>query len=264
MKHRMHPGNLLRSGWVHFTVALLVGLVLGTGIGIGEGVWVLLSQGVLGRYDELVAWAIVVDAGALIGVEFGLALLGGVILFLVRLVSRLLELVVRHIDVDRCSLAPRGRWMGTRPYATPAPQNQNGPPLADRRSLAPRGRWAGTRPYATPAPQNHYGPPLAATRPQSHQVAALVSLQLGETVFVTALAWGIWSQGTVNPSLFASNPLGVLLPPAAAGLALGELVLAASMWMAEHAPIVGRLHARHWLILEVVVFALAIAFGFTR
>ncbi len=241
----MHPGHLLRTWWVHFTVALLVGLVLGTGIGIGEGVWVLLSQGVLGRYDELVAWAIVVDAGALIGVEFGLALLGGLILFLVRHVPSPRKLVVSHIKVDRRSLAPRGRGTGTRPEATPAPQNHDDPPLADRRSLAPRGRSAGAR-------------------PQSHQVAALVSLQLGETVFVLTLAWGIWSQGTVNPSLFASNPLGVLLPPAVAGLALGELVLAASVWMAEHAPIVGRLHARHWLIIEGVVFALAIAFGFTR
>jgi hypothetical protein len=68
---------------VHIVVAFLVGLIVGTLIGLGEGVNALLSQGVLGRYDELVAWAIAVDASALIAVEFGLAVISGVI-FLVR------------------------------------------------------------------------------------------------------------------------------------------------------------------------------------
>jgi hypothetical protein len=62
--------------------ALLVGLVLGTCIGVAEGAYVLLSENVVGRYNELVGWAIVVDASAMVGVELVLALLNGPILYL--------------------------------------------------------------------------------------------------------------------------------------------------------------------------------------
>jgi hypothetical protein len=177
----MRLDNLAHIVRVHFIVALLVGLVVGTFIGLGEGVTVLLSEGVLGRYNELVAWAIVVDASAMIAVEFGLAIISGLIFFLTRRV-----------------------------------------PILRR----------------------------------------LVALQLGETVFVMAFALGLWSQGTAAPAAWVTNPVGVILPPALVGLLLGEFALATSMWIMEHAPLVRRLHARDWLILEAAVVMVAIAFGF--
>lgn len=70
--------TLLKIWRIHFVVALLVGLVVGTLIGIGEGIWVLQSQGLFGRYNELVAWAIAFDAPAMVGVELGLAVLSAI------------------------------------------------------------------------------------------------------------------------------------------------------------------------------------------
>lgn len=56
----------------HLIIALVVGLGLGMLVGWAEGIGVLESQHLFGRYDELVPWAIAFDAGALI--VFGLVL----------------------------------------------------------------------------------------------------------------------------------------------------------------------------------------------
>ena len=176
-------GNLIEIWRVHFIVALLVGLVVGTCIGVGEGVAVLQTQGLFGRYNELVAWAIAFDAPATIAVEFGLAIISGLIFSFIRLVP-------------------------------------------GRRQL--------------------------------------VAMQLGETVFVIALATGLWSFYTAKSSLFPGNPVEALLLAGLAGIMLGGLVLAISMWVTDHAPFVRLLRVRYWLLLELVVVASAIAFGFSH
>ncbi len=174
----------LKQIWqTHFSVALLVGLIVGTGLGLLEGIYVLLSQGVLGRYNELVAWAILIDASVMVSVEWGLALVSGLVF---------------------C--------------------------------------WA----RRVPIPRH------------------LVSLQLGETAFILWLAQGLWSQGTLNPSPFFRDPLGVVLPPALVGLVLGEAILALSWWIIGHALFLQRLRARYWLVLESVVALIVIAFSFSR
>jgi arylsulfatase A-like enzyme len=58
---------------LHLIIALLVGLGLGVLVGWAEGIGVLESQHLFGRYDELVPWAIVFDAGALIVLGLSLA-----------------------------------------------------------------------------------------------------------------------------------------------------------------------------------------------
>jgi hypothetical protein len=176
-------GKLLQIWRAHLIVALLVGLVVGTCIGVGEGIAVLQIQGLFGRYNELVAWAIAFDAPAAIAVELGLGFVSGLIFSLMRIVP-------------------------------------------GRRQL--------------------------------------VSLQLGETAFVIALAVGVWSGGTADPAVLASNPLGVLLPAGVVGLLLGGLVLSISMWLTVHAPLIRKLHARSWLLFEAVVVVIAIVFGFSR
>jgi hypothetical protein len=77
-------GSLLQIWRSHLVVALLVGLVVGTGIGIGEGISVLQSEGLFGRYNELVAWAIVFDAPATIALEIGLAIISASLFTLIR------------------------------------------------------------------------------------------------------------------------------------------------------------------------------------
>ncbi len=165
----------------HFVVALMVGLVVGTLIGLCESLYALISLELVGRYNELVAWAIVIDASALIAAEFGFALLSGLI-FLFR-----------------------------------------------RRVPLPR---------------------------------QLVSLQLGETVFALVFAQSLWSQGFADASVFTRNLPGVILPPAALGLVLGECILAASMWITDHAPFTRRLRARYWLLLEAATIVVAIIVGY--
>ena len=63
----------------HLTVAFLAGLILGATVGLAEGITVLVSQGLQGRYNELVAWAILFDTCAVVAVEIGLAVLNAVI-----------------------------------------------------------------------------------------------------------------------------------------------------------------------------------------
>ncbi len=63
----------------HLTVAFLAGLILGTAAGLIESISVLVVQGLLGRYNELVAWAILFDTFAIVAVEIGLATLNAVI-----------------------------------------------------------------------------------------------------------------------------------------------------------------------------------------
>ncbi|MGB8645269.1 MAG: hypothetical protein WCF84_08525 [Anaerolineae bacterium] len=92
-----HPGMLVQIVRGHFLVAFMVGLVVGTLIGAGEGLGVLFTQEVFGRYNELVAWAIVIDAGALIAVECALAVIGGLICLARRLVAPLRHLVALQL-----------------------------------------------------------------------------------------------------------------------------------------------------------------------
>ncbi len=66
----MNLKSLVNLWYTHFLAAFWVGIVLGTIVGLAEGVSVLLSQDLVGRYNELVAWAIVFDASAVVAVEF--------------------------------------------------------------------------------------------------------------------------------------------------------------------------------------------------
>ena len=71
----MKPNRVDHTWRAHLTVALLVGLILGAIVGVLEGVSVLLSQDLLGRYNELVAWSIAFDTFAIVAVELALAFL---------------------------------------------------------------------------------------------------------------------------------------------------------------------------------------------
>lgn len=75
----MKPNRVEHTWRVHLTVALLVGLILGAIVGVFEGVAVLLSQDLMGRYNELVAWSIAFDTFAIVAVELGLAILNAII-----------------------------------------------------------------------------------------------------------------------------------------------------------------------------------------
>jgi arylsulfatase A-like enzyme len=67
----MTPHNQARPNWrTHLGIVVLVGVGSAALAGWTEGLWVLSSEQLFGRYNELVAWAIAFDAGALIG--FGL------------------------------------------------------------------------------------------------------------------------------------------------------------------------------------------------
>ncbi len=117
-------GTLKRIWQAHFTVALLVGLVLGTCIGLAEGISTILSQGVLGRYNELVAWAILIDASAMVAVEFGLALVSGLVFCLARRVPLPRHLVPLQLgETVFILLLAQGLWsQGT---LNPAPFFRN-------------------------------------------------------------------------------------------------------------------------------------------
>lgn len=164
-------------------MAVLVGLVIGTVIGAAEGIWVLQSQGLFGRYNELIAWAIVFDAPAMIGLEVGLAIISGVFFS-----------------------------------------------------------------FMEKAPT----------------LRGLVSLQLGETAFVSVLGYSVWLRGTANPADLVGASLLPLLPVAIWSLLFGELVLGVALWVFERAPVLRRFQIRHLLAVEVVVILVAIAFGFSR
>lgn len=79
-------GALAQIWRAHIVVAVLVGLVVGTGIGVGEGIAVLQSQELFGRYNELVAWAIAFDASAMIALEVAIAIVGGIMFSFARVV----------------------------------------------------------------------------------------------------------------------------------------------------------------------------------
>lgn len=75
----MKPNPVVQTWRTHLTVALLAGLLLGAFVGLYEGVSVLLSQDLLGRYNELVAWSIAFDTSAIVAAEIGLAVLNAII-----------------------------------------------------------------------------------------------------------------------------------------------------------------------------------------
>lgn len=75
----MNSRNLLRLWSTHLAVAFWVGIVLGTIVGLYEGASVLLTEDLVGRYNELVAWAIAFDASAVVAVEFFFAFLSALI-----------------------------------------------------------------------------------------------------------------------------------------------------------------------------------------
>ncbi len=62
----------------------MVGLIVGTLIGIAEGIRVLLDQNLMGQYNDLVAWAILADAATLIAAELVLAVFNGLVLGILR------------------------------------------------------------------------------------------------------------------------------------------------------------------------------------
>ncbi len=69
-----------RVSWCeHLGAALLIGLVLGTLLGIAEGLSVLSWQHLWGQYDELVPWSILANAGLLAAWELVTALAVGLI-----------------------------------------------------------------------------------------------------------------------------------------------------------------------------------------
>jgi hypothetical protein len=86
-------GTFLQIWRAHLIVALMVGLVIGTFIGVIEGIAVLQTQGLFGRYNELVAWAIAFDAPATIGVELALGVVSGLIFSFMRVVPGRRQLV---------------------------------------------------------------------------------------------------------------------------------------------------------------------------
>jgi hypothetical protein len=75
----MKPTQGLQAWRIHLTIALLAGLILGACVGVYEGVSVLLSQELLGRYNELVAWSIAFDTSAIVAVEIGLSVLNAIV-----------------------------------------------------------------------------------------------------------------------------------------------------------------------------------------
>ena len=89
----MKPYRISQTWRLHLTVALLVGLILGAIVGVFEGVSVLLSQGLLGRYDELIAWSIAVNTFAIVAVELGLAVLNAIIFSVMQFESEAHDLV---------------------------------------------------------------------------------------------------------------------------------------------------------------------------
>lgn len=78
--------KLVQIWQAHLIVALMVGLVVGTAVGAGEGIMVLQTQGLFGRYNELIAWAIAFDAPAVIAAELVLALISGLLFSIIRVV----------------------------------------------------------------------------------------------------------------------------------------------------------------------------------
>ena len=81
MRNEHTRWQILRS---HLAIALLVGLGLGVLVGWIEGIGVLETQHLFGRYDELVPWAIVFDAGALIAFGIAIAVASEVIFLVMR------------------------------------------------------------------------------------------------------------------------------------------------------------------------------------
>lgn len=179
----MNLKNLIHVWVTHLIVSLWVGIILGTIIGLIEGISVLVSQDLVGRYNELVAWAIVFDASAVVAVELGIGFLSALVF------------------------------------------------TAERRALSPY---------------------------------RLVALQIGESAFAFALAMGIWAEGTADPTLPVSNPLGLIGLPFVASAAAGACALVVSRWMLEQMPLFRRLRPRYWLVAEAAVLVGAIAFSFSH
>jgi hypothetical protein len=105
-------GGLLQIWRSHLIVALLVGLVVGTGLGVAEGLSVLHVEGLFGRYNELVAWAIVFDAPATIVVELALAVISAAMFSLMRLVPMRRHLVALQLgETAFAGMLIAGIWL---------------------------------------------------------------------------------------------------------------------------------------------------------
>lgn len=89
----MKRSGISQTFRAHLTVALLVGLILGAIVGVFEGVSVLLSQDLMGRYNELVAWSIAFDTSAIVALEIGLAVLNAMIFIVMQFESVSRDLV---------------------------------------------------------------------------------------------------------------------------------------------------------------------------
>ncbi len=76
----LNRGSLFKFYRDLIVAALMTGLVIGTLIGLAEGASVLINEGLLGRYNELLSWAIAFDAPTLIAIEIGLAVLSSLFL----------------------------------------------------------------------------------------------------------------------------------------------------------------------------------------
>jgi len=120
--------NLIQVWVTHFVVALWVGIILGTIVGLVEGISVLVSQDLVGRYNELVAWAIVFDASAVIALEFGIGFLSALVFTVERRAVSPYRLVSLQIGESAYAFAlAAGIW--SRGTADPALVTSNLPGL---------------------------------------------------------------------------------------------------------------------------------------
>ncbi len=84
----------------HLTIAILVGLGLGVLVGWIEGIGVLETQHLFGRYDELVPWAIAFDTCALIALGIALSIASEIIFFVTRQRPAMEDLVSFQLGVS--------------------------------------------------------------------------------------------------------------------------------------------------------------------
>ncbi len=84
---------------MHWGAALLVGIGVGTVLGFVEGSYALVSGGLVGRYNNLVIWAILFDASALTALELASALVVELVLLPRRRLPSPISLVSLQLGV---------------------------------------------------------------------------------------------------------------------------------------------------------------------